>query len=187
MRPDSRGVLSPLSMPWLYRLQSRAGLTGPEGTALVVLVVALAGGVVARHAVASAAPPAPQLYAAADAAFARVDTAAAPVALVAPAAPSAADSVAGTAVDSSAVLVAEAAVEQSSGRSSGRKPPPVPTNINTAGEAELQRLPRVGPAIAARIVAHRQTHGRFGRPEDIQEVKGIGPKTFEKMAPWIRL
>ena len=78
-------------------------------------------------------------------------------------------------------------VEASAARSRGRKPPPVPTNLNTATEAELQRLPRVGPAIAARIVAYRQANGRFQHPEDIQEVKGIGPKTFEKMAPWIRL
>jgi competence protein ComEA len=63
----------------------------------------------------------------------------------------------------------------------------VATNINTAGVDELQRLPRVGPAIAARIVAYRQANGRFRTAEAIQDVKGIGPKTFEKMAPWIRL
>ncbi len=181
-------------MPWLYRLQSRAGLTGPEGTAIVVLVVALAGGLAARHAVASTAPPAPALYVAADAAFARADTASAhpagealplfaPVAVDSASAAVVADSVETT----SAAAVAEAAVESSASRSSGRKPPPVATNINTAGEAELQRLPRVGPAIAARIVAYRQANGRFRTAEAIQDVKGIGPKTFEKMAPWIRL
>lgn len=176
-------------MPWLYRFQSRAGLTGPEGTALVVLVIALAGGLVARHAIASVAPEAPVVYAAADAAFARADTAAA---AGAPAPVPVADSVAAsvfaeTDTAATAAAIADVAVEASASRSSSRKPPPVPTNINTASEQELQRLPRVGPAIAARIVAYRQANGRFQRAEAIQEVRGIGPKTFEKMAPWIRL
>lgn len=174
-------------MVWLYRLQSRAGLTGPEGTAIVVLVAALAGGLVARHAVASAAPTPPAIYAAADAAFARAD-AHSPVPLpAAGGASSPAGSGASPLPDSSAAAIADTAVEASASQSRGRKPPPVPTNINTASETDLQRLPRVGPAIAARIVAYRHANGPFRRAEDIQEVKGIGPKTFDKLAPWIRL
>jgi competence protein ComEA len=200
-------------MPWLYRLQSRVNLTGAEGTALVVLALALAGGLVARHLVASAAPPPPALYAAADAAFVAADAGHAPAAVplltpvsTASHAAVAADSLALAAADTSgagpataafadaapsadeAALVAEAVVEMSARQSrSGRKPPPEPTNINTAGLDELQRLPRVGPAIAARIIAYRQEVGRFRRPEDIMEVRGIGERTFERMAPWIRL
>jgi competence protein ComEA len=56
-----------------------------------------------------------------------------------------------------------------------------PININTAGLAELDRLPRIGPATAQRILDYRAAHGAFQRVEDIMNVKGIGPATFEKL------
>ncbi len=52
-------------------------------------------------------------------------------------------------------------------------------NINTATDAELETLPRVGPATAQRIIAHREANGPFETIEDIQDVSGIGPATFE--------
>ena len=55
-------------------------------------------------------------------------------------------------------------------------------NINTAGAAELDRLPGVGPALAERIIQYRTEHGSFAQPEDLQNVSGIGPKTYEKMS-----
>lgn len=58
-------------------------------------------------------------------------------------------------------------------------------NINSAGEAELQTLPGIGPVKAAAIVAYRQQHGAFARPEDIMNVSGIGEKTYEKLKPLI--
>lgn len=60
-------------------------------------------------------------------------------------------------------------------------------NINTADEAELQRLPGVGPAIARRIISHRQESGQFQALEDLKEVKGIGEKTFAKLKPLITI
>jgi competence protein ComEA len=51
-------------------------------------------------------------------------------------------------------------------------------NINTATAAELEALPRIGPAIAQRIVDYRTEHGFFQKIEDIQNVTGIGPATF---------
>jgi len=53
-------------------------------------------------------------------------------------------------------------------------------NINTATVAELETLPSVGPVIAKRIVEYRDKHP-FTSTEDIQEVKGIGAKTYEKI------
>lgn len=47
-------------------------------------------------------------------------------------------------------------------------------DINTADEIELQELPGVGPVLAARIVAHRETVGRFESVEDLLDVPGIG-------------
>ena len=52
-------------------------------------------------------------------------------------------------------------------------------NINEASVAELTQLNRIGPKIAQRIVEYRENHGPFVQPEDIMNVKGIGPKTFK--------
>ena len=54
-------------------------------------------------------------------------------------------------------------------------------NLNTADTAALETLPRVGPAMAARIIAWRQANGRFSAVDDLKSVTGIGDKTFEAM------
>ena len=54
-------------------------------------------------------------------------------------------------------------------------------DINTATAAQLEELPGVGPAIAQRIVEHRELNGPFTSVDDLQEVSGIGPATLEKM------
>ena len=63
--------------------------------------------------------------------------------------------------------------------------PPAPTDVNAATAAELERLPRVGPALAARIVAWRGTHGPFATIESLQRVPGIGPATARRLAPLV--
>ena len=60
-------------------------------------------------------------------------------------------------------------------------------NINTAQPAELQRLPGIGPALAARIVEHREAWGPFSSVEDIMEVPGIGPRKFEDIKDLIKV
>jgi competence protein ComEA len=54
-------------------------------------------------------------------------------------------------------------------------------NINTATQAELESLPGIGPALAQQIIAYRKANGPFATIEDIIDVPGIGPKTFEKI------
>jgi competence protein ComEA len=60
-------------------------------------------------------------------------------------------------------------------------------NINTAGAAELQKLPGVGPAMSQRILEKRQEIGHFRDVSQLMDVKGIGSKTFAKMQPFVRV
>jgi competence protein ComEA len=57
-----------------------------------------------------------------------------------------------------------------------------PIDVNRAAAAELEALPGVGPALAARIVAHRTANGPFRAPADLLAVSGIGQKTLERFA-----
>lgn len=58
---------------------------------------------------------------------------------------------------------------------------------NTADVLQLQRLPRVGPALAERIVAWREANGRFRSLTDLDRVSGIGPAMLEQLAPHVTL
>jgi competence protein ComEA len=49
--------------------------------------------------------------------------------------------------------------------------------VNRASADELERLPRVGPALAKRIVEWRERHGPFQGLDDLRHVRGIGPTT----------
>ena len=59
--------------------------------------------------------------------------------------------------------------------------PPALVDLNTATLAELDALPRVGPAMAARIVAKRP----FRRADDLRRVSGVGPSTFRALRPLV--
>lgn len=60
------------------------------------------------------------------------------------------------------------------------------TNVNTAPAVELAQVPGLGPATAARIVAHREEHGPFASLDALLDVPGIGPATLEQMRPHLR-
>lgn len=62
---------------------------------------------------------------------------------------------------------------------------PALLNINTASAEELQTLPNIGERMAERIIDHRTQHGDFTSVDALQEVKGIGPKTMEKLRPFV--
>lgn len=57
-------------------------------------------------------------------------------------------------------------------------------DVNAASEAELQRLPKVGPVLAAAIVAARREK-RFETVDDLRRVKGIGAKTLDALRPFV--
>ena len=52
-------------------------------------------------------------------------------------------------------------------------------SLSLATQAELETLPRIGPATAQRIIAWRDTHGPFRTVDDLLAVSGIGPATLE--------
>ena len=58
-------------------------------------------------------------------------------------------------------------------------------NLNTASPEELEKLPGVGRALAARIIAHREQYGRFRRREHLMMVRGIGLQRFRKLSALI--
>ena len=58
--------------------------------------------------------------------------------------------------------------------------------INRATVADLQRLPGIGPVLAARIVEARASGGPFRDLADLQRVRGIGPKSATRLAQRLR-
>lgn len=68
-------------------------------------------------------------------------------------------------------------------------PPPIdvesvptgPLDLNAATAEDLERLPRIGPALASRIVAYRAAHGAFRSVEELDEVPGVGPSTLARL------
>lgn len=60
-------------------------------------------------------------------------------------------------------------------------------NINRAGVKELDKLPGIGPVLAARIVEYRNSNGPFMSVDDLKKVNGIGGSTLEKFKEKIRV
>ena len=89
----------------------------------------------------------------------------------------------GTAGDSgSEVRDGSAPAASPTGSSAGTK-----VDLNRATAVELEQLPGVGPVTAAAILAWRSQHGRFAAVTDLQPVDGIGPKTYARIAPHVRI
>ena len=59
-------------------------------------------------------------------------------------------------------------------------------DINTAGWPELSQLPGIGEALARRIVQSREQEGPFVDQEELRRVRGIGPRTLERIKPFLR-
>ncbi|WP_052462573.1 ComEA family DNA-binding protein [Nigerium massiliense] len=60
-------------------------------------------------------------------------------------------------------------------------------NLNTATAEQLDTLPGVGPVMVQKILSWRQEHQRFSRVEELQEIDGVGPKTFERLKDQVTL
>lgn len=62
---------------------------------------------------------------------------------------------------------------------------PLRVDPRTATAREFEALPGIGPAIARRIVEARARGLRFERPTDLARVRGIGPRTVSRIAPYL--
>ncbi len=154
----------------LYALQQRVAITNGEATALIVIVTILVAGGLIQHLHHPHVDVDPVVYSELDAMIA--------VGAQLPPPDPAADVVSSERIESSS------AAGGGRSHSSGRLPP-VRLDPNTASAAQLQRLPGIGPALAARIIEYREQLGRFDHARDLTRVRGIGPRTLERFEPFI--
>lgn len=60
-----------------------------------------------------------------------------------------------------------------------------PVSINRSSREELEKLPGIGPALAARIVAQRERYGPFRRVEHLMMVRGISERRFRELRRFV--
>jgi len=65
--------------------------------------------------------------------------------------------------------------------------PQAAIDVNSATDAQLASIPGIGPALARRIIEHREQNGPFRRVEDVLLVRGIGEKSFQKIQPYLKV
>lgn len=89
-----------------------------------------------------------------------------------------------------ALMAQRAASDSAAANTRARRPsapatPAGPVDVDRATAAELDALPRVGPVLAGRIIADRDSAGPFGSLEELQRVRGIGPAMAARLAPHV--
>lgn len=67
----------------------------------------------------------------------------------------------------------------------GPPPPVAPVDLDVATMAAIESLPRIGPALASRIIASRDSFGAFGSIDGLQRVRGIGPAMAKALRPLV--
>jgi competence protein ComEA len=60
-----------------------------------------------------------------------------------------------------------------------------PVSLSTASQAQLEELPKIGPALAANIVHYRTQHGPFRSVDDLVNVPGFGDQRLEALRPYV--
>ena len=156
-------------MRWVYRLQQRIAITRNECNVLLVLALLFGLGLVVRYVQSEAQPVPSADYAEAERLFEQA---------------SKAPPLAEATEEPLPALDAEAAPKPFT-YAPKATPPAASINLNTAAASELQRLPRIGPKMAARIIAYREAHGPFRRVQDLVRVRGIGQKTLAQLTPYL--
>lgn len=70
-------------------------------------------------------------------------------------------------------------------RSTGSKQPTGIIDINSADVSQFMTLPRIGAAMAQRIVDYRSQHGAFGSIDDLLSIQGFGKKRLDQIRQWV--
>ena len=60
-------------------------------------------------------------------------------------------------------------------------------DLNRAERSDFEQIPGVGPKLAQAIVEHRGEKGHFRSLDQLRDVKGVGPATFDKVRPFLRV
>lgn len=150
---------------WLYRLQQHLAITRAEQAALLVLLGLFAAGLVVRTVRERPRPMPTEVYAEVDSLF---EAANAEFLAVGP-------------PDSGV----EARVQATAAPAGEDVPGALRVDLNTASAADLERLPRIGPKTAARILAYREANGPFRDVAELTRVRGIGEKTLAQLRPYL--
>ncbi len=143
-------------MKWIYRLQQRIGITRQESLSILTLSFVLLFGLAIQYLYAQTPPDG--FYTEADQQFEE------------------------SARRFRQTPPADASADTTQAGSAGEEQP-VRMNLNLATASQLERLPRIGPKMAARILAYREAHGPFPRVADLIRVRGIGEKTLARLEP----
>ncbi|AZH78784.1 competence protein ComEA [Microbacterium sp. Y-01] len=85
------------------------------------------------------------------------------------------------------VVPAIGAAPEASGAPGGAASGDERIDLNTADQAALESLPRIGPALAERIIAWREENGRFRSVDDLLAVPGIGEKLLAGLRDGVRI
>ncbi len=186
-------------MLWFNRLQQRLSLTRNEAVTLIVLSMLFIGGLVARHVQQNSSPVNAEAYEESDRVFFE-RSAKMTAALRDDATPDRSKTTrvglahmtdehmaelgdsAHSERTNDAHRLEEKDREQVAGAADGTAAGGL-IDLNTAGADALERLPRVGPKTAERIIAFRQNYGPFSSVDDLLQISGIGPKTLEQIRP----
>lgn len=158
----------------LYKLQQRVAITTQEARALWVVMALLFLGIVVREVQKRRPAFSSELYAESDSLFLS-----ATAAMNARNQSIASDSTGSTPKDSTNHIPSDSLLQIFT--------PDFPVNINTATQAALERLPRIGPSMAGRIIDYRQQYGPFKSKQDLTRVRGIGEKTYAQLADKISI
>ena len=161
-------------MQWVYRLQQRIAITQGECNVILVLAFLFGLGLIARYVQGQSQPLPSVDYAKAELLFQQASEA--PIA-----------EATGEALPASALDATAETAPRPPGYTPKKAPLAASINLNTATASELQRLPRIGPKMAARIIAYREAHGAFRRVQDLVQVRGIGKKTLAQLTPYLVL